>query len=269
MGQRQWMAQWNQIGGTLGRHDTRDAGDAQHISFLVAALQNHLQGCRLHRDTAFAYGDAMADIFIADIDHVGFTRLIEMGQFTHLRRFPGRLSVRSGERLFSFDALGYLTYLELHGLQVSQQIGCRVAADSPDGARIHQCCGTPLDIGYVFDLNFMAVAAADQVPVTGGGHGARVVRVVHQENALFGQRNTGVHAMVLNDIFRVSRELAQRVKVTRIVPVDQVHLKLVLDKAFKCARRDHVTTMEHCLGTILFGFRHRRIQQSDMVVAIG
>ena len=43
--QSQWMAQWNQVTGLLGRLNGCDAGNAQHIAFFGGAKLDDGQGC--------------------------------------------------------------------------------------------------------------------------------------------------------------------------------------------------------------------------------
>ncbi len=78
MGNRQRMAQWNQVGGFFAGHDACDTGDSEYIPLLVAALKDHRKGLRLHADTPFGDGPAPALGFVADIDHVRFPGAIEM-----------------------------------------------------------------------------------------------------------------------------------------------------------------------------------------------
>ena len=51
-----------------------DAGDARHgeyIAFLVGAIGDHLQGCRLHVDPRFSGGGTLGNVLGTHIHHVG------------------------------------------------------------------------------------------------------------------------------------------------------------------------------------------------------
>ena len=97
MGQRQRMAHRHQLRGTLGGHDTGDAGDAEHVTLLVTTLLDQRQGLGLHDDTTTGQRTSRARLLVTDIDHVGLAGLVEMGQFTHcLTRFLGQSITLTG-----------------------------------------------------------------------------------------------------------------------------------------------------------------------------
>lgn len=83
LGQRQRVTQRDQIRRPLRPLDRGDAGDAQHIAFLGGAVA-HQRECRgQHVDEAGGDGDAVGDGFVADVDHVGLSGGIEVGEVRH------------------------------------------------------------------------------------------------------------------------------------------------------------------------------------------
>ena len=82
-GERERVAQGNQIGGALRTHDARNPGDTQNISLAMAAFADEGQGPRLHADPAIGNGDAAGLTLCAHVDHVGLARGVEMGQGLH------------------------------------------------------------------------------------------------------------------------------------------------------------------------------------------
>ena len=82
---RQWVTHRYQLRGSLGRHDTGNAGDAEHITLLVPALLNQFQRLGLHDDAAAGNRAARARSLVGNIDHMGFAGLIEVCQFAHAR----------------------------------------------------------------------------------------------------------------------------------------------------------------------------------------
>ena len=77
------MAQRNQIGRALRALNGGDAGDAEHVAFLCRAGANQCQRFRLHPDGAARDGDAMRAVLAADVNHVGLSGAVEMGEFCH------------------------------------------------------------------------------------------------------------------------------------------------------------------------------------------
>jgi hypothetical protein len=72
------MAEWDEVGSSFSRHDAGNPGNAKDVSLFVASLYDRLKRVFLHADHAFCDGDAVGDILVADIDHVGFACLIEV-----------------------------------------------------------------------------------------------------------------------------------------------------------------------------------------------
>lgn len=81
--QRQRMTQRNQIGGAFCALNRGDAGDAEHVALLGAALANQRERAFEHRDRAARHGNAPRFAFRADIDHVRLAGGIEMSESRH------------------------------------------------------------------------------------------------------------------------------------------------------------------------------------------
>jgi beta-barrel assembly-enhancing protease len=76
--QRDGVAEWNQVTGTLGGLDGGDAGDPQYVTLLGIACAYQRQGFGFHADTPGRAGNALGFGLGTDIDHVGLAGGIEM-----------------------------------------------------------------------------------------------------------------------------------------------------------------------------------------------
>ena len=81
LGQRQRMAQRDQLAGALGGHDASHAGYAQHIAFLHRAVLHGGKGVFVHGNDAVGRGLAGGDRLAAHVHHHRIALGIEMGQF--------------------------------------------------------------------------------------------------------------------------------------------------------------------------------------------
>jgi hypothetical protein len=79
-GQRDWVAQRNEVAGLLGPHDACQASNAQHIALLGSARLDQRQCGRLHADAAHGHGGAVGAGLGAHVDHVGLPLGVEVGQ---------------------------------------------------------------------------------------------------------------------------------------------------------------------------------------------
>ncbi len=74
------VAQGNEVGGALARHDGGGAGDADDVALFGAAALHQGEGGGLHADAAGGHGHAMRFILGADIDHMRLTGGVEVGE---------------------------------------------------------------------------------------------------------------------------------------------------------------------------------------------
>ena len=79
-GQRQRVAQRDEVAGFLGRHDAGDAGDAQHVAFFGVAGFDEGQGGGQHFDAAAGDGDAVRGGLGGHVDHVGLALGVKVGE---------------------------------------------------------------------------------------------------------------------------------------------------------------------------------------------
>lgn len=79
-GDRQGMAQRNQVGRSLGGLDGRDTGNPQHIAFFCLAFDDQGQGLWQHTDTTCGTGHPMGDRLAPDVHHVGLPFGVKMGE---------------------------------------------------------------------------------------------------------------------------------------------------------------------------------------------
>src|SRR5690606_25321473 len=82
-GERQRVAERDQIAGALGRHDARDARDREDIALFRGAVADGAGGIERHGDAAGGHRLARGDGLGGDIDHAGGAALVEMGEVTH------------------------------------------------------------------------------------------------------------------------------------------------------------------------------------------
>ena len=79
-GQRQRVAQGNQVAGFFGRHDAGNSGNAQHVAFFGGARFNQGQGGGQHVDAARRHANAVGAGLGRYIDHVGLALGVKMGE---------------------------------------------------------------------------------------------------------------------------------------------------------------------------------------------
>ena len=82
-GQRQRVAQRDEVAGFLGGHDAGDAGDAQHVAFFGVAGFDEGQGGGQHFDAAAGDGDAVRGGLGGHVDHVGLALGVKVGECGH------------------------------------------------------------------------------------------------------------------------------------------------------------------------------------------
>ena len=70
------MAQWDQFGGLLGRHNPGDLGYRQHVAFFHQALAHQRQRLGLEMHFSASRGPTFGIGFFAHIDHVGAASFI-------------------------------------------------------------------------------------------------------------------------------------------------------------------------------------------------
>ena len=98
VGQRQRMAQRDQLGGALGGLDGRDAGDADHVALLRGAAGHQRQRGRLHADAAGGARDAVRLGLGRHVHHVGLALAVEVGQCGRAGQGHGRRNMRETGR---------------------------------------------------------------------------------------------------------------------------------------------------------------------------
>ncbi|MNH33259.1 hypothetical protein D3C79_937600 [compost metagenome] len=74
------VAQRDQLMGFLCRHDSSDPRHGKYVALGVAVALNQLQGFRAHPHPGLGLGFTQRRGFFADIDHVGATLAVEVGQ---------------------------------------------------------------------------------------------------------------------------------------------------------------------------------------------
>ena len=79
-GERDRVAQRDQLAGSLRGLDRGDARDADHVALLRMSAGDHLEGRRLHQDAAGGDRHPAGLGLGADVDHVGLAGGIEMGK---------------------------------------------------------------------------------------------------------------------------------------------------------------------------------------------
>src|SRR5690606_36985447 len=80
LGQRNGMTERNQFSGFLGGHDAGNAGNGERVALLQAPAHDGGDGFRLAGETRLGHGSTPGDGLFADIDDVGLSLGIEMGE---------------------------------------------------------------------------------------------------------------------------------------------------------------------------------------------
>ena len=82
-GQRQGVAEGDEVGRALGGHDAGDAGRGEYVAFGDGAVADGGEGGGGHVDAAFGDGFAGRGVLVADIDHGCAAVFVEVGQLCH------------------------------------------------------------------------------------------------------------------------------------------------------------------------------------------
>ena len=80
MRQRQRMAQGNQVAGFFGRHDARNARNAQHIALFCGARFNDGERGGQHFNAPARHRNAAGAGLAGHIDHVGLALCVKMSK---------------------------------------------------------------------------------------------------------------------------------------------------------------------------------------------
>ncbi|MNS51857.1 hypothetical protein D3C72_845550 [compost metagenome] len=78
--EQQGVAQRDQLMGLFRCHDSGDPRHGKYIALGVAVALNQLQGFRAHPHPGLGLCFTLRRGFFADIDHVGATLVVEVGQ---------------------------------------------------------------------------------------------------------------------------------------------------------------------------------------------
>ena len=89
-GQRQRMAQRDQVRRALGRLDRGDPRDPEHVALFRVARAHHRQRGRAHLDAAAGARDTFGYILVGDVDHVRLPVRVEVGKMLIVGRFRER-----------------------------------------------------------------------------------------------------------------------------------------------------------------------------------
>ena len=81
--QLQQMAQRNQLTGALGRHNSRDARHAQHVTLGHTAGSNFFIYFSAYADFSLRHGNPRGVSLVADIHHQSIAGSVKMCKFTH------------------------------------------------------------------------------------------------------------------------------------------------------------------------------------------
>jgi hypothetical protein len=80
LGQAKGVAERNEVGGLLGRHDARDPRHADDVALLGVAGENRSQRRRSHPHPPLGDRDPVRRRLVRDVDHPRFAISANMGQ---------------------------------------------------------------------------------------------------------------------------------------------------------------------------------------------
>ena len=69
VGQRDRMAERDELGGPLGAHDPGELGDCEHVALRRVAVDDEREGLLVHDDERLGDGAAGRRRLVADVDH--------------------------------------------------------------------------------------------------------------------------------------------------------------------------------------------------------
>ena len=146
------------------------------------------------------------------------------------------------------QGLWYVADLKRHCFEISERISRR-RINSSHRARIHQAADTIVDIVNTADVRRMVVPAADEIPVTGCGHGARIMGVVDEKDPAACQFETCILSIVADNTTRSLRNAAHCVQIPRVIAMNYMDGQSEPLQHRECAGRHDITTVQDCLGT--------------------
>ena len=88
-GEREWVAQGNQVAGFLGGLNACNACNAQHIAFLGGAALNQGQGGGQHDDATRGHAHALGVGFVGHVHHVGLALRVKVCECGHAEIYNG------------------------------------------------------------------------------------------------------------------------------------------------------------------------------------
>ena len=77
------MTKGNDLSGFFSGHDPCKTRHAQYIAFFGKALGDEIQRFRQHANPAFCHSDAIGVLFLRNINHMGVSAAVKMGEFGH------------------------------------------------------------------------------------------------------------------------------------------------------------------------------------------
>ena len=100
-GQRQGMAQGDEVGGAFGTHDPGELCHPQDVALCEAARADPRQSFRRHHHPALGRGGTLGDVLAADVDHDGIAGGVEVSEVAHAASARRRrvAAVTSGSRI--------------------------------------------------------------------------------------------------------------------------------------------------------------------------
>ena len=128
--------------------------------------------------------------------------------------------------------------LKIHFFQITQnpRIGCddTRCVYACNGARIYQCRISTFNVCKFYHFGDMAVAAADEIIISGASHAATIMRVVGNENTPTTELQCCIHPVVNKVTVGFGRQVGNGHHVAKVVAVYYMHAKAKLERGSQC-----------------------------------
>ncbi len=163
--------------------------------------------------------------------------------------------------------------LKSHMLEIAQY-PCARGIDTGrinagDRARIDQQSMPPLDIGLLDNFGDVAVAAADEIVISGAGHGMAVMGIMRHKNTPPGKFQHGIQAVIDELPGRFCHQLLHGHWVADIVAMHDMQRQAEFDRSAQGLGSDQVAAMDNCLRAISLCGSYRRSKRFGTVMTVG
>lgn len=154
------MAKRDEVSTALAALNGGNPGDSEHVAFFAIALLNQCQRRRQHADAAPCHGNAPGLCFIANIDHMGLSAGVKMGELRHDGAGSGTVNLLENAVIIATMKLVYISVVAVMALFF---VPTSPADGLPDLGDVSATVLSPLDEKKIADQIMRSVMASDDV----------------------------------------------------------------------------------------------------------